>query len=266
MRTFRVLSVVMCAVLFGATHARCAIQLVNNGNFSAGVSGWTVSNWAGGSGNWFFDTVGTTTPFSDFQISGSNKSGAAAAGTYAVSDQLDPGAHALVQSFFVPGPAQSVILSFDMFVNSYGGHNVSPAGLDFNGQPNQHARVDLLLDGAGPFNTGPGVIQNFYTGIDTSAYNPNYFTHYSFDITSLVGGGGGTFQLRFAEVDNQNYFHMGVDNVSVLYHPVKPYGSGATPEPVSLIVWSMLLGLGACAAARRSPKYREDAPEQRPAE
>jgi hypothetical protein len=263
MRALRLLTLVVGAWILNATQIQAAIQLINNGNFNAGVTGWTVANWAGGSGNWFFDTVGTTTPFSNFQISGSNKPGAAASGLYAVSDQLDPGAHALLQSFTIPSAAQSVVLSFDMFVNSYGGFHVNPtAGLNFNTPldpvtykpaPNQHARVDLLLAGAGPFNTGPGVITNFYIGIDNPATNPNFFTHYSFDITSLVGGGGGTFQLRFAEVDNQNYLHMGVDNVSVVFLPCMPYdtGTGTVPEPMSLMVWSTLLGLGLCVSARR---------------
>ena len=242
-------------LVFNSTRARAAIELITNGSFNAGVTGWSVSNWADGSGNWYFDTVGTTTPLSNFQISGSNKPGAAAAGMYAVSDQLDPGVHAMEQSIVVPGPAQSVILSFDMFVNSYGGEHVNTASLDYNGEPNQHARVDLLVAGAGPFNTGPGVITNFCIGIDNSAINPNYFTHYTFDITSLVGGGG-TFDLRFAEVDNQNYLHMGVDNVSVYFTPKACDGYGDAPEPVSLIVWSTLLGLSVCATARlaRSPR------------
>jgi hypothetical protein len=239
----------MATVVSTSTATEAAIELIANGNFNAGVTGWTVSNWAGGSGNWYFDTVGTTTPLSNFQISGANNPGAAATGTYAVSDQLDPGAHALEQSFFVPGPPQSVILSFDMFVNSYGGMHVNPTGLDYNATPNQHARVDILVAGAGPFNTGPGVLRNFYIGIDTSATNPNFFKHYQFDITDLVGSGG-TFDLRFAEVDNLNYLHMGVDNVSV-YFTKKTYGYGDTPEPVSLMVWSALVGLGLCASARR---------------
>jgi hypothetical protein len=241
---------VLAVLAVGSTRARAAIELITNGNFNAGVTGWSVSNWAGGSGNWYFDTVGTTTPLSNFQISGSNKPGAAATGMYAVSDQLDPGAHALEQSFVVPGFAQSVILSFDMFVNSYGGMHVNPASLDFNSTPNQHARVDLLVAGAGPFNTGPGVITNFFIGIDNSATNPNYFTHYTFDLTGLVGGGG-TFDLRFAEVDNQNYLHMGIDNVSVYFVPKACYDYGDAPEPVSLITWSALLGISVCATARR---------------
>ncbi|HXG25088.1 MAG TPA: PEP-CTERM sorting domain-containing protein [Chthonomonadales bacterium] len=68
--------------------------------------------------------------------------------------------------------------------------------------------------------------------MDPHATNPNPYTSYLFDITGLVGGGG-TFKLRFAEVDNQFFFNQGVDNVSIFVH-------GVVPEPGSLA----LLGAG----------------------
>jgi hypothetical protein len=66
-----------------------------------------------------------------------------------------------------------------------------------------------LTSGATPFDTGAGVLENLYIGADAGG-NPHPYTHYVFDITSLVGGG--TFQIRFAEVDNQLFFNLGVSS------------------------------------------------------
>jgi hypothetical protein len=86
-----------------------------------------------------------------------------------------------------------------------------PLGLDFTGSANQQARVDILSTGATAFTTTTGVLQNLFTGSDPGT-NPHSYTSYVFDLTSLLGGGG-TFQLRFAEVDNQLFLNQGVDNV-----------------------------------------------------
>jgi VCBS repeat protein/Big-like domain-containing protein len=187
-----------------------ADQLIRNGGFETGdLTGWTVTAEAGSyAGSNFYVIGGTTTP-----QSGSTTVGPASGFFYAVSDQGGPEAHALIQSFTVPAASSNVILSFSLFVNSYGPGVVSPAGLDYNGSANQQARVDILKAGASAFDTGSGVLQSFYLGVD-AGNNPHAYTNYSFDITSLVGAGG-SFQLRFATADNQNYLNMGVDNVSI---------------------------------------------------
>jgi PEP-CTERM motif len=105
--------------------------------------------------------------------------------------------------------------------------------------------VDLLTAGATPFDTSAGVVANFYLGAD-SGPNPHPFTSYLFDITNFVGSGG-TFQIRFAEVDNQLFFHQGVDNVSIQQSEV-------VPEPSTIL----LLGTGlAAAGALRATRARK---------
>lgn len=66
---------------------------------------------------------------------------------------------------------------------------------------------------------------NFYEGVGT-ADNPNPYTNYSYNITSLVSGGG-TYYVRIGEVNNVDTLNLGVDNVSVVYTPV------SAPEPGS---------------------------------
>lgn len=206
------------------------IELITNGGFETGTyAGWTTTSQAGSNGNLFIDTPGTTTPASGLSTAANGAGGA----FYSVTDQTGPGAYSLRQSFTVAPGASSVLLSFQMFVNSYGGGPIFGNGLDYTGIANQHARVDILTAGAGAFDLGAAILQNFYLGIDPATSNPNPYTSYSFDITALVGSGG-TFQLRFAQVDNQGFFNQGVDNVSILAD------ASAVPEPGTLA----LLGLG----------------------
>src|SRR5262249_26210400 len=141
---------------------------------------------------------------------------------YAVSDQQGPGTHALIQNFTVPGAASSVVLTFQMFVNQYAtGTIVGPQGLDYTGGANEHARVDLLFPPSTISLPGPGALPNRALATNPGT-PPNASTPYSFNITSLVGGGG-TFRLRFAESDNQGYLNQGVDSVSIDFT--------AVPEP-----------------------------------
>jgi hypothetical protein len=134
---------------------------LTNGGFETGtLTGWTVVNQTGSfPGSNFFPLSGTTTP-----QSGLSTVGPASGNFYAVSDQSGSGTHALLQTFTVPTAASSVVLSFSLFVNSYGGSFINPIGLDFTDGANQHARVDILAAGASPFDTGVGVLRNFYLG------------------------------------------------------------------------------------------------------
>lgn len=111
-----------------------------------------------------------------------------------------------------------MILSFKMFVNDWNGMGPGGPDLDYTLYNTQMGRVDILSAGALPLDTGLGVVTNLYFGTDPFATNPNPYTSYTFDLTPWVGAGG-TYQLRFAEVDNQNVFNMGVDDVSVMQSP-----------------------------------------------
>jgi hypothetical protein len=210
-----------CTALVVSANAGTTFELIQNGGFETGnFTGWSPNVQAGSSGN-LYAASGTTTPLSSHTTVGPDS------GTfYAVTDQTGGGAYSLTQSFTVTPGATSVILSFDLFANDYAGV-VTTGALNSTSGPREFATADLLTGTANPFSTAAGdVLQNFYTGADNLAANPNPYTAYSFDITGLVSAGG-TFQIRFGEADNQGYFTMGVDNVSVLE---------TTPEPTTFIL------------------------------
>lgn len=182
------------------------IELLTNGSFETGdVSGWTVTDSGSGSIEVTSELAPSNGTFATV--------GASDGSFYAVSSQGGPGTHALTQTFMVPISVTEVIFSFDMFVQTLADLAISPDGLDENGGPNQHARVDLMAFGSDAFDTDSGVLSNFYIGIDGEPTQP--YTSYMIDITSFVTPGM-SYDIRFAQSDNQGNFNLGVDNVSVL--------------------------------------------------
>jgi len=132
-----------------------------------------------------------------------------------------------------------------MFRGNRAGVYFAPNSLDFASAPNQQARVDILTAGAGAFDLGGAVVDNvFQTTPGSTAVDPSYL-HYSFDITHAVIAGQ-TYQLRFAETDNQNVFQLGVDQVSIATT------SAAVPEPSSVFLPAACLALAALNGLRRN--------------
>lgn len=230
-----------------------ASALIVNGGFESGFSGWsTVDETGGATSGWNIQT-GTTSPINGITVP------APPQGTHAaMTDSTGPGSHALYQSFTVT-PGSTAILSFDLFAGSQAGiFTPTPESLDFNAIPNQQARVDILAGAttvANAFSLTSVVDNVFDPSVATSSYTP-----YSFDITSAVGAGG-TFTLRFAEVDNLAIFNLGVDNVSIVTSQL------ATPEPSSALIVltfaALFVGLSGKSKARSGRRF--DSAEHRAA-
>ena len=240
MRLRTILVKALAVVVASASLAVAApIELVTNGDFETGdFTGWTVTNQ--GEGNWLIDIPGTATPLSGSQTAANPAGGS----FYAVTDQPFFGTHSLTQTIVVPAGSQ-VVISFDYFVNDWGGAGPLGNVLDHNIVPTQFATADILTAGAGAFDTGAGVVANLvYDGGGTPPTG-NAYTTFLLDITALVGGGG-TFQLRFAESDNQGNLNFGLDNVSVL----------ATPTPVPEPGTFGLLAAGLAAAVGSNRRRR----------
>ncbi len=230
----------LLGALWVAPHAHAQDALLTNGSFETGnLSGWTTA--ASGDGSFQLGT--TANDGSGHYLTPGTQSfsvGPKSGFYYAVSDgsspdNAGPGAHALLQSFTLSGAASHVLLSFDMFVNDYNGAgalNVGGALDPTQATPTQYARVDILKGTASALSTDVSdILVNLYAGED-AGNPPNAYTHYQFDLTSFLPTGS-TYQVRFAEVDNQFVLNQGVDNVSL---------TAITPEPGTL---GLLLGLTA---------------------
>ena len=180
------------------------VELVTNGSFETGTfAGWNVVN-NGTSGDWFV-TDQTTTPLSG----GSNPP--AADGTFqAMVDQIGPGSHILYQDVVIP-IATSVTLNMMLWAENYNGSYSDPATLDPNVIPNQQARVDIMSPGAPIDDVGAGVLLNVFK---TSPGDPTSIPNAPLT-ANLNAFQGQTVRLRIVEVDNQFFFNVGVDAVSI---------------------------------------------------
>ena len=175
----------------------------NGGAGTSTFTGWTVVDQAGGSGSWYVQS-GTTSP-----ISGSSVPAPTDGSFAAMTDQVGPGSHILYQDILIP--PTGAVLSFDLFIGNRNGDFVVN-GLDFNNIPNQHARVDIMSTAAAIDDVGAGVLKNIFI---TNPGDP-LVSGYTTKSVSLLEFAGQTVRLRFAEVDNQLFFQMGVDNIRLV--------------------------------------------------
>jgi hypothetical protein len=175
------------------------LNAVANGLFEAGLRGWTVVNQAGGSGSWFVQ-LGARAPFSGLPQPAPNDP------PQALSDQLGAGSHILYQDVAVPSHGGR--LTFDLSVDNWAGFYFTPHTLDFTVVPNQQFRADIV-DPADPVETARILRRIFLT---TWGMPSVFTTRVVFDMTPFAGQ---TVRLRFAEVDNQSFLNVGIDNVRV---------------------------------------------------
>jgi hypothetical protein len=126
------------ASVIGAAAPASAQQLITNGGFEAGFSGWTRADQIGSEGTFFVQT-GVASPVNGFAVPAPPEGAQAA-----MTDAGAGGSHVLYQDFLVPVGTATGMVSFSLFVNS-GDAFRSPATLDWATPTlNQQARVDLL--------------------------------------------------------------------------------------------------------------------------
>jgi hypothetical protein len=226
--------------------AAAGAELVVNGSFEQNggantnvLTGWTVTDQAGGSGS-FFAQTGTTNP-TGFSCTATVP--APPGGTFsAMTAQSDPGSHILSQVITIP-PASAAQFSARVYQNS-GAPFATPASLDYNVSPNQQARIDIMTTASPLTDMGAGILRNVY---QTKIGDP-VVSGYNLIAADLSAFAGQTVRLRIVEADNQGCFSFGVDTVSIQQQ------SNAIPtlsEGAALALAALLLGVAALRLRRR---------------
>ena len=198
-----------------------ASQILNNGSFESGLTGWTVTNSTTDGSSWFVTNLPRT------PINGYPTPGPSNGSYYAVTDEIGPGLHAITQTFTDPVGTTSAIVSFDVFMNDVYGLGGNP----------QISCVCLIPGGADPLTATP--IQILYGPFDLFQSSPtitNPYVHVSKDINSFMVPGQ-TYQLRVL-VKNSNPYDVGVDNFSL--------NVTSAPEPSTFVPLALLTALLAC--------------------
>lgn len=226
----------LAGALLCALSARGQAQIIVNGGFEAGLSGWTTADQEGSDGT-FFVQSGDLSPLNGLPVAAPPEGAQAA-----MTDAGAGGSHVLYQDFVAPTGIPGAVLNFSLFLNNGADDYHTPDNLDWamtNRQGrlnlNQQARVDILTAASDPFSVAAGdVLLNLY---QTAPGDPlvSGYNAFTMDISSLLlAHSGETLRLRFAEVDNVFLFNFGVDQVSLQIVP--------EPSPAALACALFLAG------------------------
>lgn len=239
MSTIKYALIAACSTaVIGLAMPAFANNLLVNGGFETGdFTGWSANVESGSDGNLFVvPNDGGTAPDSGMPYAFNPAGG----DLFALSDQHGSGSYALTQSFTLSSAA-TVHVSFDFFANNWDGGPFNN-GRDFHTSPNQNAEVNILTGTANPFtNSSSDIVATLWGpgGNPTTSANP-WATN-----TDALSLAAGAYQIRFAETDNEGFFNMGVDNVSV---------STTIPEPSTWVLLALgFAGLGLASLRKTHP-------------
>ena len=186
------------------------VQLIGNGSFETeSFPPWIFDSQ--GAGSWFV-TNQSVAPLSGRPLQPPSD------GLWqAVVDQTGPGRQILYQQFTIPA-GHVAVLHLVYWYNNSAGVFSNAGNLGYLGVPNQHMRIDIMDSSAPIDDTGAGVLDNLFI---TNPGDPADVTPTALQ-ADLSMFAGQTIRLRIAEVDNQDYFTVGIDAVSI-------QATGATP-------------------------------------
>ncbi|MBX3380016.1 MAG: hypothetical protein KF805_07960 [Phycisphaeraceae bacterium] len=204
-------AIVVFGLLAGACASAPAQELIANGGFESGFSGWTRVDQIGSDGTFHLQS-GAASPVNGFAVPPPPHGQSAA-----MTDSAAPGSHVLYQDIVIPASVPVATLRFSLYINNSAGAFSTPSTLDWATPTlNQQARVDIMTTGADPFSvSAPDILQNVFQTIIGSSLVSGY-NEFSIDVTALLAAHAGeTLRLRFAEADNVNFFNFGVDSVSL---------------------------------------------------
>ncbi len=140
---------------------------VSNGGFEAGdLSGWTVKNQQGSSGDWFAYS-GTTSPL------GGSIAGPPRGSFAATTDQDDPGSHVLFKNITLQSNMRHK-LSFFLYYDNHADAFYPRNTLDYTLEGrNQQYRIDVLKSKADPFTVNPDGFLELATALAPAADEPD---------------------------------------------------------------------------------------------
>jgi len=218
----------VAAAAIGAT-TQANAQSITNGGFESGMTGWHLADQLGSDGT-FLSQSGAASPLNAFTVPTPPE------GTHAaMTDSAAGGSHALYQDFTVPAGVTGATLRFSLFLNNGAETYFNPTTLDWAGTNtngtlnlNQQARVDVITTAGDVFSVAAAdILMNLFATTSSTPAVMGY-TPFELDLTALLQAHAGeTLRLRFAEVDNVNFFNLGVDNVSLTIVPTPPAGVAA---------------------------------------
>jgi hypothetical protein len=216
-----------------------ASDLILNGGFENGLSGWTAATQLGNA----YDEI--SEPFAGYSPQGAGYVPPAVgfsvldpyAGSFsALGDSNASSAYVLTQNFTLPSGTTSVVLSFWSYIFDWSGQSTVGNGLAFD-QLNQHVRVDILRNGVDAYTTAPAdIVTSLFVGASSDPTVDWALSNY--DLTASLQSGQ-SYILRFATVSSTFTITHGIDEVSLNVE--------AVPEPAML----MAFGIPALFAIRR---------------